>query len=196
MRHLLHVPVGAGPHPLLCFLHGYGEAAPAPLETALRRHGPLNERNFALVRERFIVLAPQLPLAGDLWRRYSDPLHELVRLIIERHAGDQSRMYLTGFSFGGNGVFDIAALQAHWSALWPVDPTRVPERDPGRPVWLSVGAAARAQCPEFVHALQLDRDPQCERVYADDGDDHVGTARRAYADSRIYSWLLRFSMKG
>jgi hypothetical protein len=32
-----------------------------------------------------------------------------------------------------------------------------------------------------------------ERVYDDEGDDHVGAARRAYADERIYSWLLHFT---
>jgi hypothetical protein len=29
-----------------------------------------------------------------------------------------------------------------------------------------------------------------ERVYLDQGEDHVGTARLAYADDRIYRWLL------
>jgi hypothetical protein len=30
------------------------------------------------------------------------------------------------------------------------------------------------------------------RLCADHGDDHVGAARRGYADRQIYEWLLRF----
>ena len=29
-----------------------------------------------------------------------------------------------------------------------------------------------------------------DRVYTDQGEDHVGTARLAYGDERIYRWLL------
>lgn len=29
-----------------------------------------------------------------------------------------------------------------------------------------------------------------ERVLVDEGEDHVGTARRAYPDARTYAWLL------
>jgi len=157
MEHFVSVPGGAGPHPLICFLHGYDEAAPTPLHTALRRHGPLKEGNPPLVRERFIVLAPQLPHAGDVWQRHA------------------TRRACTS--------------PASASAAT----TRVPKRDPDRPVWLSVGAAARGQCARFVQVLRLGPDRDGARVYTDDGDDHVGAARRAYADARIYSWLLAFS---
>ena len=192
MKHLISLPSGAGPHPLLCFLHGYDEAAPAPLATALMRHGPLNASNLPHVRERFVVLAPQLPVAGDHWHRYSDELHELVATVLDEHEVDADRMFLTGFSFGGNGVFDIAALQGHWwHALWAVDPTRVPERDPDRPVWVTAGAVVRSQGRAFIDGLNLSLDPQAERVYDDEGDDHVGAAQRAYADERIYAWLLK-----
>ena len=101
-------------------------------------------------------------------------------------------MYLTGFSYGGNGVFDLALAQPdRWAALWPVDPTRVPQRAPKQPLWLSAGDVARAQRAPFVRALQLGA--KGERVWADDGEDHVGSARLAYGDERIYRWLLSFA---
>ena len=74
LRYLLSVPpgaAGAGPRPVLCFLHGYDEGAPMEIHRALTLHGPLRPGNPPVVRERFIVVAPQLPLRGDLWHRYA-----------------------------------------------------------------------------------------------------------------------------
>lgn len=144
--------------------------------------------------EEFIVVAPQLLTRGDFWHRHADPVQEIVRQIHEVHQGDPHRTCLTGFSFGGNGVFDLALEQPDfWSALWPVDPTRLPEEDPGRPVWLSGGQVSRHLGPDFIDALELepfDEGRAGERIYTDQGEDHVGTARLAYQDERIYRWLL------
>jgi len=62
-----------------------------------------------------------------------------------------------------------------WAARWPVDPTRVPHKPVKQPIWLSLALAKHG-----------------ERVWADDGEDHVGSARLAYADAGIYRWLLQF----
>ena len=35
-------------------------------------------------------------------------MRELVQLLRREHALDEARIYLTGFSYGGNGVFDLA----------------------------------------------------------------------------------------
>jgi hypothetical protein len=86
-------------------------------------------------------------------------------------------------------------MRENQQALWAVDPTRVPNCDPDRPVWLSVGSIARVRQSTFIPALRLGRDQDGERVYDDHGDGHVGAAQRAYADQRIYSWLLRFGLR-
>jgi hypothetical protein len=181
--------------PLLCFLHGYDEGPPTPLVDAMTSHGPLKD-GASKRAGHFVVLAPQLRVRGDHWHRHAEPVRDVVHRACDRYEVDESRMYLTGFSFGGNGVFDLASLGGlSWAALWAVDPTRAP-RDPlTPPVWLTVGEVTRAGLPRFVRAMQLvqakSRHPG-PRVYADDGDDHVGAATRAYADDRIYDWLLEF----
>lgn len=180
--------------PILCFLHGYDEAAPRPMEAALTRHGPLHPANAALAAP-FLVVAPQLPTAGDLWHRYGREVSAIITEAQAVHGGDPSRTYLTGFSFGGNGVFDLAlADQGLWTALWAVDPTRVPLADPGLPVWLSLGEVSRHARAAFAGALGLrpaDEQAEGPRLWRDQGADHVGTARLAYGDGRIYQWLLR-----
>lgn len=184
----------AGPHPLLVFLHGYDEAAPTDMEEALTRHGPLRRGNPAAALSPFIIVAPQLPVRGDVWFRYADAVRAILTRVLEQHAGDARRAYLTGFSFGGNGVFDLALLQPNtWAALWAVDPTRPPATDPRAPVWLSIGDFARDRKQGFIQALSLQSaaaDGDTPRVYLDEGEDHVGSARLAYSDEQIYSWLL------
>jgi predicted peptidase len=197
LSYLLSVPdmmeSALRPWPLLCFLHGYDEGSPAPIREALTRHGPLNPARPS-VAEEFIILAPQLPLRGDLWHDYADAVDEIVEQVSAVHQIDPGHRFLTGFSFGGNGVFDLALERRDfWAALWAVDPTRVPEEDPGCPMWLSSGEVSRRQEQGFIETLGLERwqgSQPGERVYFDQGKDHVGTATLAYGDERIYRWLL------
>lgn len=198
LRYLLSVPPSidrpSQGFPLLCFLHGYGEAAPRDIRRAMTLHGPLRSSSAARARQEFIIMAPQLLIGGDLWQRYADVLRQIVSEVRSENGGDPRRMYLTGFSFGGNGVFDIGiALPQLWAALWSVDPTRVPHADPGLPVWLSSGALSRDLEGGFVgrlHLLPLSGDLGEDRVFTDDRLDHVGTAASAYANVRAYEWLL------
>ncbi len=119
---------------------------------------------------------------------------EIIRQVHSGRGGDPRRTYLTGFSFGGNGVFDLALLAGPpWAALWPVDPTRVPVEDPGLPVWFSSGQASRYGRRQFMDRLRLKpvgTSGSEDRVYLDEGLDHVGTATSAYGADRIYAWLL------
>src|SRR3954465_10226478 len=72
MQHIVSPPRATGPLPLLCFLHGYGEAAPIAVGRGLGRHGPLAAGAARLAVGGCIVLAAQLPIAGALWGRHAD----------------------------------------------------------------------------------------------------------------------------
>ena len=58
-------------------------------------------------KDRFVILAPQLPVRGDLWYRHADTVRQIVLDEAKNFACDLRRVYLAGFSFGGNGVFDL-----------------------------------------------------------------------------------------
>jgi poly(3-hydroxybutyrate) depolymerase len=178
--------------PVLCFLHGYDEGAPTPIRHALTLHGPLRAGSSALAN-RFIVVAPQLPARCDIWHRHAEDVRDTIREVQALHSGDGARTFLTGFSYGGNGVFDLALQQrGFWAALWAVDPTRAPGADPGVPVWLSSGEVSRRLESAFRRQLGLQDagGPAAERVITDGRLDHVGTARKAYEEDRVYFWLL------
>ncbi|HZP12697.1 MAG TPA: hypothetical protein VFB36_09780 [Nevskiaceae bacterium] len=190
LRCLVSAPDTRAPLPLLVFLHGYDEAAPTPPGEALRRHGPLAPTSAA--RSDFIVLAPQLHEAGDRWRFHAADVVQAIERVESRWRVDADRRYLTGFSFGANGVFDLALeMPPMWAALWPVDPTRLPENDPGVPVWLSSGEISRLIEQPLRAKLGLQVKPEGLRVIVDYGLNHVETAARAYADEAAYRWLLR-----
>ena len=203
LRYLLSLPQ-AKPRPgqafpLLCFLHGYGEAAPRDIRRALTLHGPLRSSSGQRIRDEFIIVAPQLLIGGDLWPRYADVLRQIVSEVRSQHGGDPSRLYLTGFSFGANGVFDLGAAQPDlWAALWAVDPTRAPAKRLKRPIWLSFGEVSRVRKEAFVEGLGLQPqggDPRGDRIWLDEGLDHVGAATSAYADERVYDWLLSKTLR-
>ena len=203
LRYLLSVPPSidrpSQGFPLLCFLHGYGEAAPRDIRRAMTLHGPLRSSSAARARQEFIIMAPQLLIGGDLWQRYADVLRQIVSEVRSENGGDPRRMYLTGFSFGGNGVFDLGAEQADvWAALWAVDPTRMPPKKLRRPVWISFGEISRARKRTFVDALEAEprgTGMTGDRLWLDEGLDHVGSATSAYADERIYDWLLSKTLR-
>src|ERR1044072_7021136 len=90
LRYVLSGPPedGGPPRPLLCFLHGYDEAAPVDVVGGVTRHGPLRPGSAGRARSAFIVVAPQLPSAGDVWHRYADAVGEIVDGVLETADGD------------------------------------------------------------------------------------------------------------
>jgi hypothetical protein len=195
LRYLLRRPITRGEESpaLLCFLHGSDEAAPCETLRALTRHGPL--RGSARAGEPFVIVAPQLPEHAEAWLPWADAIQDIVLHEVIQHACDPRRVYLTGFSIGGNGVFDLARIQPHlWRALWAVDPARVPEHDSDIPVWLSLGSVARPQASTFIRHLHLrPASHLSDRVWEDSGSNHADTAHRTYSDERVYRWLLQRS---
>ncbi len=199
IKYMVHLPhlyaPGTGTRPVICFLHGAREGAPRPILEALALHGPLRTGSSRQATDRFIVVAPQLPApGGDVWLEYADAVQQIVLKVQEEYEGNLQQTYLTGFSFGGNGVFDIALAQhGLWAALWTVDPTRIPNGNPHRPVWFSLGQKSRDNLKKFQQVLGVQlatSNPNGDFLYIDRGKDHVGTATYAYQDDQVYAWLL------
>lgn len=199
-RCLVSVPVGDPSEqgwPVLVFLHGSAEAAPIALHSALTLHGPLNPAADPVAVREFLIVAPQLPApGGNVWGSRADDVRSIARQIAARRCGDPEKMYLTGFSYGGNGVFGIGAEQPEaWAALWAVDPTELPPAKLKPPIWVSAGQYARRIEKELKDLLDVrDRNPgeapSMDQVYEDAGLEHVETARNAYGSGEPYRWLL------
>ena len=192
LRYVVSCPAaraqGDQPWPVLCFLHGQGEAVPMPVERSAALHGPLSTTSWPAARERFVIVEPQRPGRMDDWVADLSAIDRIVRRVRQDRRGDPARTYLTGFSLGGNGVLDVAVADpGPWAAFWSVDPTRLPVEPPARPMWLSAGPLTKWN--RGYQALPAGGAGPALRV-TDEADDHVEAAARAYGRAEVYEWLL------
>jgi hypothetical protein len=225
LRYLLYLPdtfndLADKRWPVLCFLHGAGEAAKdqtekeQPIETLMNHGAPPwhCEINSPLIRD-FIVLSPQLPAR----RRWGQPdfekLERILRIIYSNFRGDPDKTYLTGFSYGGKGVFDFAlwaeelskqdpSRKLSWAALWPVDDANDQARlsCSVKRIWLHFGMWKTDPQKSTVIKLGLtpvrafrNGYPKSDGLYTDYtefGYGHTTTCAASYADWRVYEWLL------
>lgn len=225
LRYLLYLPpafeyASDKRWPVLCFLHGGGEAAhnkageEQPFE-ALMNHGSPAwhcETNSPLIRD-FIVLTPQLPARRQWTRLDFQQTEKILRTVYGNFRGDPDRTSLTGFSYGAKAVFDFAvwadelsekdsAKKLTWAALWPVDEANNDARSScsANRVWLHFGSWKPDLQKHTAANLLLAQSapfrkdyPKTGRLYTDYtafGYDHITTCAVSYADWRVYEWLL------
>lgn len=115
---------GSTMHPLLIHLHGLGERGnsaenPNGMNIILWNGAP------RLIRENrwqdphdMIVVAPQ---AEAVWSANS--LHSYIEFLISKLQIDESRIYMTGLSFGANGTFNYVSEkgdEAYVAAIVPI----------------------------------------------------------------------------
>ena len=115
------------PRPLVLFLHGLGEVGmDNTSQLAMYDGGTIwVEEQLAGRQEACYVLAPQCPRADDV--RWSvDQLlciGHLIQALMEKYPIDPKRIYATGLSLGGFGVWSINRLfPALFAALVPCCP--------------------------------------------------------------------------
>ncbi len=184
------------PRPLLVFLHGSGEAGDGGPELAKLAKGGLPKLLAAhdgLPKDfPFIVLAPQLP-PFENWSPY-----ELVWLIDHLPADCPiacTRIYLTGLSLGGYGVWDTAiAFPNYFAAIAPIagagDPADV-ARIKDLPVWVFHGEKDHTipveEAHKMVDALEAIGAHPRLTVYPDAAHN---SWNQAYRTPELYTWLL------
>ncbi|HYV48858.1 MAG TPA: hypothetical protein VFA20_28560 [Myxococcaceae bacterium] len=197
---LLFVPRGA-PRGLVCFLHGVGESAEGAGHTydrlqRLLRHGSpaaLADGGSPLV-EGHLVLCPQLPERRSWEQREAEWVDLLVSDALREHGGGAGPLplLLTGFSRGGEGVFQLAAASKHrWSALWAVDPALRPDTPPPPPAGARVLVHHGTEQPGAEHRPAFNaRIERAGGAVVALAADHTQTCRQAYSDPEAWARLL------
>ncbi|HUE71674.1 MAG TPA: prolyl oligopeptidase family serine peptidase [Pirellulaceae bacterium] len=196
-------------YPLVLFFHGAGECG-ADNEKQLI-HG-MNDFASDEIMAKFpaFVVAPQCPL-GQQWvdtpwsadahtmkEKPTDSLRqslELVDALVKALPVDEKRLYITGLSMGGFGVWD--AIQRHpdrFAAAVVVcgggDPAYA-ARIKHIPVWAFHGDSDTAVKPrrsrEMIEALKRAGGNPKHTEYEKTGHD---AWTRTYADPQVYEWLF------
>lgn len=135
-----------GPFPLIVFLHGYGDRTKtrlfkAGLPLAIAQRFGTNKPNGHF---EFVAFFPIDPTGR--WQAGSAEVEDTMMAldyVIGRHRIDPARVYLTGISNGGSGVWHLAdAYPNKWAAIAPVCSFISPDLTKVRhfPVWIFHGA--------------------------------------------------------
>lgn len=200
VHYLLFLPAdyGADPDrrwPLIFFHHGSGQRGSDA--NRVKVHGPPK-----IVEEDpdfpFIVLSPQVPFGDRSPEEVLGAFALLLDNVVETHAVDERRIYMTGLSLGGFNSWILAHfLPPIFAAVAPIasgyvglvaDECRV--RDV--PIWVFNGVRDTAvpieEGERMVNELQACGADIRFTAYEDAG--HIETWERAYGDPAFYDWLL------
>jgi predicted peptidase len=192
MGYLLYLPKDYDKQdswPLLLFLHGSGERGD-DLEL-VKVHGP--PKLIAAGKDfPFIVVSPQCP--KDQWW---EPV-ELVALLDEicrKYKVDADRIYVTGLSMGGFGVWRLAMYAPHrFAAIAPIcggGETYWTKQFAHLPVWAFHGGKDEGVPPErstaMVESLKKEGGSPKLTVYPEAGHD---SWTETYNNPEFYEWLL------
>jgi poly(3-hydroxybutyrate) depolymerase len=183
------------PYPLLVYLHGYGARG-------VDGDKPTTDGPGAFLRERgktfdMLVLFPQSESGS--WEADTEDGQRVMAILEEvmrDYAVDRRRIYLTGTSAGGFGVWSLAARYPHkWAAIVPIcgggDPASV-EAIQHIPCWCFHGACDKVidvgQSRNMIAALRAVGARPRYTEYPD-----VGHAcwDRAYSTAELWHWLRR-----
>jgi predicted peptidase len=200
LNYLLFVPPRYGMDaerrwPLILFLHGSGERGNDP--ELLKAYG-MPKVVDAWPECPFIVLSPQCE-ADSWWTFKLDALNALLDSIIEQYRVDTDRIYLTGLSMGGEGVWNLAmAYPQRFAAIAPICGRSHPSgacliKD--TPVWVFHGAkddrVPLSESERMVEALRACGANVQFTVYPEAGHD---SWTETYNNPVLYEWFLQHKL--
>lgn len=183
----------SGPFPLIVFLHGFGERSKKRL---LKVGLPEVIRTHAAMLDRF-DMAAFFPIDPDGdWHPASARVEGAMAAldhVIAAHNLDASRVYLTGHSLGGAGVWKLAvAFPQRWAALVPVCSLKLPpvKQVSEIPCWIFQGDKDKKvqirPVRSLVESLKAAGADVRYTEYSEEG--HI-IWHRAYSTPELYEWL-------
>ena len=216
LKYLLQEPSGEAPKkgwPLLLFLHGYGECGDDLSQ--VKKHGPPKLIGNFEELAGCIVISPQCP-RNSWWR--TETLKSLVdEFIADRDDIDRNRLYVTGLSMGGYGIWSFLSRHPNYfAAAIPIcgggNPFNLPANRPGRksgitnefslaglekanalPIWTFHGSEDRSvplvETEVLVQSLRESGNRKVKfTVYQ--GAGHVAAWEKAYDSPDTWKWLF------
>lgn len=147
------------------------------------------------------------------WMDRADTVLSILEVVVARYLGNRRRVFATGFSRGGAGVLAIAAAKREpsFAKIVVVDSESDPVAPTNVPMWVHyAGAHTISRAVEAHTGVSkglaaggwTNVPPGEERVggtlvftnwnldLSTPTANHTETCRRAYADGRVYDWLL------
>ena len=177
--------------PLIVFLHGAGERGWDINRVKL--HGPPNLIEAGQDFD-FIIASPQCP-NGQWWPSRIEYVMALIDEIVKKYDVDENRIYLTGLSMGGFGIWTIAGMYPQrFAAIAPIcgggQPFLAGNLN-GIPIWAFHGAddpvVPLERSQEMVDAVNHAGGHAKLTVYPGVGHD---SWTETYNNDELYQWFL------
>jgi len=192
----IYAPERSEPLPLVLSLHGSGARG----DNNRGQMGQnsvmqllLNDEN----RAQFpaVVLAPQCP-AEYSWRDLTAQVMGLLEYAMEYHSIDSTRIYITGYSMGGNGTWAmLAAFPDFFAAAVPICGWGEPEtayRFGNVPIWAFHGrrdpSVSVEGTREMIAALEAADAPHVR--YTEYWLERHMSWHRAYREAELFPWMF------
>ncbi|GEM_PF-708133 len=196
MNYLLYLPSGYQAQsdkkwPLILYLHGAGGSG--TMLDAVRKEG-LPARVEKGGNLPFVVVAPQCPL-GVFWNTREDEVLAILDEVMNNRNIDPACVYLTGFSMGAFGVWQLASHHPNrFAAIAPVsgggDPAYA-RKLKEMPAWIFHGTEDRViRAAESQKIAEAMREAGAEvELTLYPGADH-DCWKKVYANEALYRWFL------
>jgi predicted peptidase len=196
MGYLLYLPEDYGKsnkvYPVIMALHGAGERGDHLDQ--LKVHGLpkilQSKKDFP-----FIVIAPQCP-SGSRWTEQFNELISILNDISKNYRVDTTRIYLTGYSMGGEGTWKFAMKYPdRFAAIAPIcglGYPRLAEKLKFVPIWVFHGdkdpVNPYSESEEMIKLLKsIGADVKFTTYQTNEHD----VWNRTYENPELYDWFLK-----
>lgn len=183
---------GSKLYPLVIYLHGKGGDVMTP-------DVPGQARDFAkdayYNKRPCFIIAPQCP-TGEFWSgNNSANVIKVIEMLVKNLPVDEKRIYITGYSMGGYGTFDIVAKEPKlFAAAVPVAGGGNPSTADSMkrvPFWIFHGDADTVvnveQSRKMVEALKKARGKVDYTEIPGGGHGIIG---QVYQDEKLHEWMF------
>ncbi len=203
LDYIIYLPEGYTPdetYPVLVYLHGAGERDDSLGK--VRKTG-IPAKIEAGEDLPFIVIAPQCP-ENHTWQTLTIDVIFLLDSILANYSADPNRVYITGYSMGGYGTWDLLRLYPEKFAAaapicgglnWLIDLDTTVAVIKTTPIWTFHGekddAVPISETQRLVDALQA-VDGDIKFTIYPDGEHDVWT--ETYDNPELYEWFLAHSL--
>jgi predicted peptidase len=179
--------------PVILFLHGSGERGDDNLRQLTIGLPALLARDPA--RYRAVVVVPQCALGHEWYGEMETQALAALDASIKEFRGDKRRVYLTGISMGGAGVWFLARHRSRWAAVVPVCGEVVRQADDPFPIALPPDLAQLLHTPNPYGALAAAIGPTPVWIFhgADDNVISPDQSRRMYAALTAHHGDVRYT---
>jgi hypothetical protein len=195
-------------HPLIIFLHGISERGNGGSQLSkvanvgipkMIKKGHDMEFKYNGKKESFVVLSPQLSNIYGSWQSFY--VEEMIKYAKRNLGIDENRIYVTGLSLGGGGVWGFASKENNAkevAAIVPIcgtcmlsNPASVAKAD--LPVWAfhaKNDSRVSVKCTEnAINRINLlNPNPRAKKTIWSSGNHNIWD--KVYSDEKVFEWML------